>query len=63
MMAASEILKQEFIALPELLQLHAQARPEATAVLTEDECLTLSGAAFARGSRGCLFPTGWPASG
>jgi long-chain acyl-CoA synthetase len=40
MMAASEILRQDFIALPQLLQLHAQARPDATAVLAEDECLT-----------------------
>ncbi|HEV7441396.1 MAG TPA: class I adenylate-forming enzyme family protein, partial [Steroidobacteraceae bacterium] len=40
MMAAAEILEQDFIALPQLLQLHAQARPEATAVLAEDQCLT-----------------------
>lgn len=40
MIAAAEILEQDFIALPQLLQLHAQARPEATAVLAEDQCLT-----------------------
>jgi long-chain acyl-CoA synthetase len=40
MMAASEILKQDFFALPHLLQRHARAQPEATAVLAEDERLT-----------------------
>ena len=40
MMATSAILEQEFIALTQLLRLHAQARPEATAVLTENESLT-----------------------
>jgi long-chain acyl-CoA synthetase len=40
MMAASEILEQKFIALTQLLQQHAQTRPEAMAVLTEDESLT-----------------------
>jgi long-chain acyl-CoA synthetase len=40
MMTAAEILAQEFMALTQLLQLHAQARPEATAILTDDESLT-----------------------
>src|SRR5882757_10728017 len=40
MTAASEILAQDFTTLPQLVQLHAQARPDAMAVLAEDECLT-----------------------
>jgi acyl-CoA synthetase (AMP-forming)/AMP-acid ligase II len=40
MTAASEILAQDFNTLPQLVQLHAQARPGAMAVLAGDECLT-----------------------
>jgi long-chain acyl-CoA synthetase len=40
MMATSQILEHEFIALTQLLRLHAQVRPEAAAVLSENESLT-----------------------
>jgi acyl-CoA synthetase (AMP-forming)/AMP-acid ligase II len=40
MTAPSEILAQDFNTLPQLVQLHAQARPGAMAVLAGDECLT-----------------------
>ena len=39
-MAAPKILEQEFASVPQLLRLHAQARPDAPAVQAADESLT-----------------------
>jgi long-chain acyl-CoA synthetase len=39
-MTASKILEQDFASVPQLLRLHAQARPDASAVQAADESLT-----------------------